>query len=760
MVSDDQPITDRRIHACLWLVLTLAATGRTLVVNGASGLVLVLFWAVVNAAGLTYAAGQRDAAVTAQARRISESLAVLGMLAFLLQLLSGGGIVQALLTLVLAALSAKNPVLQQRRDAHFALLGSLAVVSWAAGKSFDGGFVLLLVAYALAGLMTLALLHQQKAHERATAVLSGATHVRGYSWRHLAVISVAVLVCAAFWYLLVPRPAAIHYGTVADTGGNDYRDRQWQDEAESGAGSRSAVPHQGDGPAGISPAPAPGTGQGSDRESVPREVMLNDVRRAAARHANPLLMVVDSERPLYLRQKVFDVFENDRWRSSQDRLEKRLLDQGGRFLMRQTNPAPDRFRAVKYSVQVVRTLDSGAVPFSADLEELHFPGPVLALAADETVVAPRQLGAGTQYSAVSFLPAGSGRPVIESGRSPEGRYLQLPDSFTTEMRELAAKAAGGAGNDSRRALAIEHYLRTHYSYSEESIFTSQGVTPMQDFLFRTRSGHCEYFASAMALFLRAQGIPSRVVHGYSVASYNPLTGYYEVHRFDGHAWVEGFIAGEGWVTFEATPAYTLPSGEGQKNVALEDLDAYVRRMVAQENQLGLHDWKQVAAAVVGSVTSAWYRLGRLADELLDAATNWLRVHVWLFTGLVLALGMVVLLWSRLRAALWFALGALALAVLPARTAAPVRAIAFLSRIGAHDGLARRDDETMDAYLDRLRRLRPGLDEHAARLLALANRSCYAPVMESRLSAHEKKTVRADFRRLGGALLEALQSPRS
>ena len=74
------------------------------------------------------------------------------------------------------------------------------------------------------------------------------------------------------------------------------------------------------------------------------------------------------------------------------------------------------------------------------------------------------------------------------------------------------------------------------------------------FLFETKTGHCEYFASAMAIMLRLQGVPARLVTGFSATNKNPLTGYFEVRALDAHAWVEAYFPAHGWVTFEPTPA--------------------------------------------------------------------------------------------------------------------------------------------------------------------------------------------------------------
>lgn len=770
MLSTAQPLTDKRTYACLWLALTLAATGRVVVANEAGlAFLLVVFWGVFNGLGLLYASAQRVPEVTAQTRQISDALAVVGLGVFLLQLLTGGGIVQALLTLVLWALAAKNPALRQRRDAHFVLLGSLAVMMWAAGKSYEGAFVLLLVAYALAMLMALALLHQQKAHESTTGVLSAASvsSAPGYSWGHLLLFSLGVLLLALIWYLLVPRPAAIHYGSIADTGGHDYRNEKWWDEAQTPrdgfAGEQDAATtleaeaalegQQGSGSSGEMDGDQSGTSQPSganDEEYVPAEVTLDERRRNEDSLANPLVMIVEADRPLYLRQKAFDIFDNDRWQQSRTHWEKRRLDRDGLLTLRRANPAPGRFEEVKYSVRLVRGLGSQALPLSADGKELRFPGSVLALGPDTTVFAPRPLGKRTQYSAVAYLRGNDGRPVIASRQVPDERYRQLPDSFTPEMRQLAAMAAG-AGD---RALAIEHYLRRHYAYSLEKVIASQGVTPMQDFLFTIRQGHCEYFATAMALMLRAQGIPSRVVHGYSASNYNPVTGYYEVHRFNGHAWVEGFIPEVGWMTFEPTPAYPLPVRVEQKNVALEDLAQYSRQIAEQQRRLGIHDWKQAAAAVFERLTAYWHGLGGRVDKMLEAAMVRLQAHQWYLAGLGLLLIAVSLLCYRLRLAIWFLLGSLSLALALGRAPLATRAIQWLSRLGAAGGWARHSSETVDEYLERISGLHVLLREPAERLCGLANRSSYAPADAHRLTAEERASVRKGFQVLGQALCAA------
>jgi hypothetical protein len=111
----------------------------------------------------------------------------------------------------------------------------------------------------------------------------------------------------------------------------------------------------------------------------------------------------------------------------------------------------------------------------------------------------------------------------------------------------------GAGGDAAQARAIESYLRTHFAYSLEPV-ESESADPLAGFLFQRKKGHCEYFASAMAVLLRELRIPSRVATGYLGGTANRLTGWLVVRGSDAHAWVEAWIPGQGWTTYDPTPA--------------------------------------------------------------------------------------------------------------------------------------------------------------------------------------------------------------
>ncbi|MCX6632478.1 MAG: transglutaminase-like domain-containing protein, partial [Candidatus Solibacter sp.] len=101
--------------------------------------------------------------------------------------------------------------------------------------------------------------------------------------------------------------------------------------------------------------------------------------------------------------------------------------------------------------------------------------------------------------------------------------------------------------------AIERHLRSDYGYSLK-LPDREVADPLAHFLFARRQGHCEYFASSMAVMLRSLGIPARLATGFQGGVYNPVSDLWLVRASDAHSWVEAWIPGYGWRTFDPTPA--------------------------------------------------------------------------------------------------------------------------------------------------------------------------------------------------------------
>ena len=137
---------------------------------------------------------------------------------------------------------------------------------------------------------------------------------------------------------------------------------------------------------------------------------------------------------------------------------------------------------------------------------------------------------------------------------------------TPPIAQLATKWAG-VGTPAERARRIERHLLFDYAYTLEFIGRG-GERPIEYFLLEARRGHCEYFASAMVLLLRAQGIPARLVTGFLGAEYASWERAWVVRQSNAHAWVEGYLPGVGWQIFDPTPPAGRPIGEPRESLAV------------------------------------------------------------------------------------------------------------------------------------------------------------------------------------------------
>lgn len=170
---------------------------------------------------------------------------------------------------------------------------------------------------------------------------------------------------------------------------------------------------------------------------------------------------------------------------------------------------------------------------------------------------------GLVYGAFSFVEDEHAPAIFPAGKlDPLDRteLTQLPE-LDPRIPALARTMAGDGSSDEGKARAIESHLRHDFGYTLD-LPARQVRDPLANFLFVRKKGHCEYFASAMAVMLRTLGIPSRVVTGFQSGVFNPMTGWQVVRASDAHAWVEAWLDDAGWTVFDPTPAATEAASQG------------------------------------------------------------------------------------------------------------------------------------------------------------------------------------------------------
>lgn len=160
---------------------------------------------------------------------------------------------------------------------------------------------------------------------------------------------------------------------------------------------------------------------------------------------------------------------------------------------------------------------------------------------------------GLVYGVYSYFETPAAPHSMAEALSPEERVadLRLP-RLDPRIPTLARTFAVGRHTEFGAAVALEQALRTHYGYTLQ-LPQKEVADPLAYFLFTRKKGHCEYFASAMAVMLRTLGIPSRVITGFQSGVYNPISGWQVIRASDAHSWVEAWLPHRGWTTFDPTP---------------------------------------------------------------------------------------------------------------------------------------------------------------------------------------------------------------
>jgi transglutaminase-like putative cysteine protease len=202
-----------------------------------------------------------------------------------------------------------------------------------------------------------------------------------------------------------------------------------------------------------------------------------------------------------------------------------------------------------------------------------------------------------------------------------GAYLRLP-VIDPRIRELAAQIAGSAPSNYDKALAVEQYLRTRYGYTLQLPRTAV-PDPLANFLFERKQGHCEYFASSMAVMLRTLGIPARVVNGFRSDEFNDLTGNYVVRAKNAHSWVEAFFPGYGWQSFDPTPAGNggTPQGWGRVALYLDAMSSFWREWIISYD--ASHQYI-LGQAALGETRTSWERARSWARDHYESMLAWAR----------------------------------------------------------------------------------------------------------------------------------------
>ena len=157
------------------------------------------------------------------------------------------------------------------------------------------------------------------------------------------------------------------------------------------------------------------------------------------------------------------------------------------------------------------------------------------------------IGQRFSYDLRSYLSSQTDLLLLDSARR---RSLSLPDGGNPQSRELARSLRAGVDSDRDFLFTVLALFQQQFVYTLSPPLLGQDR--VDDFLFSTREGYCEHYASAFTFLMRAAGIPARVVVGYQGGEYNRFEDYMMVYQYNAHAWSEVWLEGEGWVRVDPT----------------------------------------------------------------------------------------------------------------------------------------------------------------------------------------------------------------
>ncbi len=310
-------------------------------------------------------------------------------------------------------------------------------------------------------------------------------------------------------------------------------------------------------------------------------------------------------------------------------------------------------------------------------------------------------------------------------------YLRLPPDTAPRARILAQQLRAESSDDADYLQRVLDFIRQQpFYYTRRPPLLLDD--PVDEFLFDSRRGFCEHYASAFTVLMRAAGLPARVMTGYQGGEDNPLGDYFIVRQSDAHAWSEVWLRGRGWVRVD--PTAVIPPGRIENPADLARIDPAYAARTREAPDWAKRLWRKVGFGW-DRVNNTWNQwiigydqgaqrtfLSRLGLENVD----WQRMVGLLFGGLALVVAVIALQLFRRR---------------PVRRDAVGEAYARFCRKLARRGLPRKPAEGAQDYSQRVIPRRPELAAQIQHITLLYQRLRYARTTPRDGLRHLRQAVR-------------------
>lgn len=432
--------------------------------------------------------------------------------------------------------------------------------------------------------------------------------------------------------------------------------------------------------------------------------------------SDEIVMLVESDQPLYWRARTYDVYHSWGWENGTLNTDERrgLEDLAGGEYADCTecirNITVD-LRSPSETVYTAGTPLRTTLPVEARyLGGSGSEGERLIKLESQRVLQPNQ-----RYTVQTYVPDVTAADLrAQDGAYPawiHEKFLALPQDIPPRVVAFAQRITEGIESPYDKAVRIRDTLRSSYLYSQDIDAPPPDSDALEFFLFIQQEGYSDYFGSAMAVLLRAAGVPSRLAVGYITGEYDPEQNGYVVRESDAHAWTEVYFPDYGWLPFEPTPNRSVQAPGGPRDAA-----SSFATLLSTDGASG--DLTGFAFEDENLLATDFDPNATIDFEDSAQGTGISAVVSDVFTAILIAVGGILLLGLFGTLLLLWRRGL-------ARPRTPAQAYAQVVRLGRLGGIRLNESETPEEYVERLALQVPDAS-HSLRMIAQAyGRSLYA-----------------------------------
>jgi hypothetical protein len=579
-----------------------------------------------------------------------------------------GSVLGQLLAILLVL---RSYILFTRDDFFIPLVVSLTIMLLCSIPSYESNFVISLQVYFFALIISLYYQSKAKEHEGSRLRSTDREKLRKilnprFEARILIVFSLVALLLATSFYLFTPheqwskrryaRQLQMYIGSRKQSDHQDGQDGQQNEPLQSNLASSYLGFNQDN----FKIAQGGTIRQGPDANDVVLEIQMNYQRR--------------------MRAMVWDIYEDGEWKRSGKLNDDYEINQEGEnaqdgftiSIPRQITIEDLKMNTIQYdgTVYIIKKSLPSSFLFlpwqtesvNIDIDELYLNKDMEVKLSSYGASKKRFIGlirgiSSYRFSATSYVPSGIEQGYLKQktyGTFLE-RYTQLPDSVKKPINGKTVKSFAeeivrnaNAATDYEKTLAISRYLTSVGKYSLDIPYCEPGYDVIAYFLLEVepKKGHCEIFASSMAVMLRSLNIPCRIVTGYLPGNYAFAKNRYIVQEKNAHAWVEVYFPEIGWIEFDPTPASFW-------NDTKDSLNNFIAGASNVINELYVYSPEQfyktrIVPLVRNSVSLYNYNVAKLSERLGGVADIQSIFNMILIIVIIAAILAIVLIFKKPR----------------------------------------------------------------------------------------------------------------